>query len=116
VPLLFSCGEKKEKKKDKYNFRPLESIKKPCDCVDHLVETFKKAISKMKSDKDYNMDNDLILKKQADKITEYCDDKFEWSDKERGNILSDCDSFEEMKKIAKGIIEHPTKEIRIINE
>jgi len=74
VPLMFSCGEKKE---DKYNFRQLDLIKEPCDCLDHIIEVFKKGISKMKSDNNYNAQNDLSLENQANKIQKYCEDKFE---------------------------------------
>ena len=99
VPLMFSCGEKD-------NLRSLESIKEPCDCLDHSIELFKKGISKMKSDKNYNAANDLSLEKQADKIQEYCEDKF---GKEIFPIgegeLRNCDGFDEAEEMFQEISE-----------
>ena len=97
-PLLFiSCEEKKNKKnkkkeKDEYNFRALESIKKPCDCVDYLADTFKESLRMLKSGNE-NPSEYEALNNHSEEIKEYCNEKFEWSDKERGNILIDCDSF-----------------------
>jgi len=105
LPLTFSFGESEEKK-DEYNFRPLKSIEEPCDCLDHTIELFKKGISKMKSDKDYNASNDLILEKQAGKIREYCEDQFgpELFPITEG-VLANCDDFDEAEEIFQEISE-----------
>ena len=91
VPLIFSCGEKKVE----YNFRPLESIKEPCDCIDNITEVFKKGISEMKGDNNYNAANDVYLENQANKIQEYCEDKFR-ADTSKYRY---CDNFYKSEKI-----------------
>ena len=91
VPLLFSCGEK-----NKYNFRQIDLIKEPCDCLDHLIEVFKKGVSKMKSDNNYNAKNDLHLENQSNKIQEYCEAKF---GKGVQSTLILCDNADEWKEI-----------------
>ena len=109
VPLI-GLGQTKEE--DKYNLRSLESIKVPCDCLDHSTELMKIAISKMNSDKNYNPDNDIILEKHVDKIIEYCEDKFGreiFPIAERE--LRNCDYFDEAKEIFQEIMETAKEEI-----
>ena len=102
--LFISCEEKKKKKKNEDNFRALDSIAKPCDCVDYLADNFNDILRMLESGNE-NPSEYEALNNRSTKIQEYCDNKFEWSDKERVNKLINCDRIEEMKKITNKINE-----------
>ena len=108
--LFISCEEKKKKKKqnqmqkNEYNFKALDSIAKPCDCVDYLADNFNEILRMLDSGNENPYEYEA-LNNRSTEIQEYCDEKFEWSDKERVNILINCDRLEEMKKITKKINE-----------
>ena len=68
VPLMFSCGDKGEKKD---NFMQIDLIKEPCDCVDQMVGVFNQVLSMLKNES-RNIPKYEDLMSQSEKIQEYC--------------------------------------------